>query len=125
MKKSVICLLLITLVSGSIKAQLASSKWKGVIKVDDTINVTFAFGKDTLTVVNLDENSILETMVYTATNSTFTLQKISGQSDCGNSTIGKYKYQIKGNALSMTLVEDACDDRSSVLDNLQLSKNTL
>jgi hypothetical protein len=122
MKKSLFCLVLVTLVGGSIKAQLANTKWKGVLKLDDPVNVAFEFGKDTLTVINLDENSILETMVYTVTNSTFTLRKISGQSDCDSSTPGKYKYEIKDSALTMTLVEDACEDRG-VLNNLQLSKN--
>ena len=89
MKKSLFCILTIIFISGSIKAQLAHSKWKGVLKLDDPVNVTFNFAKDTLTVFNLDENTILETMIYTATSSRFTLKKISGQSDCESSTIGK------------------------------------
>lgn len=125
MKKSLFCLLTITLVSGSIKAQLANSKWKGVLKLDNPVNVTFNFGKDTLTVLNLDQNTVLETMIYTATSSTFTLKKISGQSDCESSTIGKYKYQIKNKTLMMTVDEDACNDRAPYLNNLKLMKNTL
>ncbi len=124
MKKSLFCLLTITLLSGSIKAQLANSKWKGVLKLDDPVNVEFDFGKDTLTVLNLDKNTVLETMIYTATSSTFTLTKISGQSDCESSTIGKYKYQIKDKTLLMTVDEDACNDRAPYLNNLELMKNT-
>jgi hypothetical protein len=75
MKKSLFCLLTITLLSGSIKAQLANSKWKGVLKLDNPVNVSFNFGKDTLTVLNLDENTVLETMIYTSTSSKFTLKK--------------------------------------------------
>ena len=123
MKKSLFCLLTITLISGSIKAQLANSKWKGVLKLDNPVNVTFNFGKDTLTVFNLDENTILETMTYTATPSTFTLKKISGQSNCESSNPGKYKYQIKAKSLQMTVIEDACNDRAPYLNNLQLIKN--
>src|SRR3954454_8897222 len=123
MKKALFCLLTITLISSSIKAQLAHSKWKGVLKLDNPVNVSFNFGKDTLTVFNLDENTILETMIYTSTSSTFTLKKISGQSDCESSTIGKYKYRIKAKSLLMTVVEDACNDRSPYLNNLQLVKD--
>ena len=125
MKKSLLCLLTITLLSGSIKAQLANSKWKGVLKLDNPVNVSFNFGKDTLTVLNLDENTVLETMIYTSTSSKFTLKKISGQSDCESSTVGKYKYQIKGKSLVMTVDEDACNDRAPYLDKLQLMKNKL
>lgn len=125
MKKHVICLLLITIVSTSLKAQLANSKWNGIIRINDNVNVTFDFGKDTLTVFNLDENSIIETMAYTATNSTFTLLKISGQSDCDDVTAGKYKYGIKDKTLVITLVEDPCGDRAPVLKDLRLTRNTL
>jgi len=114
---------MVTLISGSIKAQLANSKWKGVLKLDNPVNVTFDFGKDTLTVVNLDDNSVIETMIYTATSSAFTLTKISGQSDCESSATGKYKYQIKDNSLLMTVDEDTCNDRAYYLNNLQLMKN--
>lgn len=96
-----------------------------MLKLENPVNVAFNFGKDTLTVVNLDENTILETMTYTVTPSAFTLKKISGQSDCESSTIGKYKYQIKDNSLLMTVDEDACNGRAPYLNNLQLMKNTL
>ena len=125
MKKGLLGILTITLLSGSIKAQLTNSKWKGVLKLDNPVNVAFDFGKDTLTVFNLDEKTVLETMIYTSTSSKFTLKKIFGQSDCDSSTIGKYKYQIKDNSLLMTVDEDACNDRAPYLNNLQLMKNSL
>lgn len=125
MKKVLVCLLLLTVVTGSINAQLSNSKWKGILKFDNDVNVSFDFGKDTLTVVNLDEGVIIETMMYTTTKTGFTLNKISGQSDCDNATPGKYKYEIKDNTLSITLIEDACDDRSPYLKDLKLTKNTL
>ncbi|HLL44496.1 MAG TPA: hypothetical protein VK369_15205, partial [Segetibacter sp.] len=62
---------------------------------------------------------------YTSTSSKFTLKKISGQSDCESSTVGKYKYQIKGSSLLMTVDEDTCNDRAPYLDKLQLMKNKL
>jgi hypothetical protein len=124
MKKGLFCLLLLTVIAGSIKAQLANSKWKGVLKLDNPVNVSFDFGKDTLTVLNLDEGVIIETMNFKATNSTFTLIKVSGQSDCDNATPGKYQYAIKENTMTITLIDDACDDRAPYLKGLQLTKNT-
>lgn len=125
MKKNFFCLLMITLLSGSINAQLKNTRWKGILKLDNPVNVTFNFGKDTLTVFNLDENTVLETMTYTATPIKFSLKKISGQSDCASSTVGKYKYQIKNKFLTLAVDDDACNDRAPYLDNLQLIKNTL
>lgn len=124
MKKSLCCLLLLTVLSCSVKAQLANTRWKGVLKLDNDVNVTFDFGKDTLTVANIDDGVLIETMTYTATKTTFTLIKTSGQSDCDNSTPGKYSYGIKDNILSISLIEDACEDRSSVIKNIQLTKNS-
>ena len=122
MKKVLLCLLSVSLISVAAKAQLSNSNWKGVIKTDNNINVTFDFGKDTLTVKNLDDNSTIEKMIYAMKDSTFTIQKISGQSDCDNSTIGKYLFQVKDNTLTIILVADACNDRSPVLNRLQLRK---
>ena len=124
MKKSLFCLVLLTLAAGSIKAQLANTKWKGILKLDDPVNVSFDFGKDTLTVLNLDAGEIIETMTFKATNSTFTLTMVSGQSDCDNSTTGRYSYSINDNTMTITLIEDACEDRGPYLKGLQLTKNT-
>ena len=123
MKTRFFCLLLLTLATGSIKAQLANTKWKGVLKLDDPLHVSFNFGKDTLVVIALDDNSIVETMTYRLKDSALTLKKVSGQSDCETASIGKYKYQLKEKSIVLTVVEDACNDRAPYLDNLQLTKN--
>jgi len=119
------CLLLFTTLSCAVKAQLANTKWKGILKLENDVNVRFDFGKDILAVKNLDEGKLIETMTYKATKSTFTLVKITGQSDCDNSTPGKYKYSIKGNMLSISLVEDACEDRSNAIKSITLTKTKL
>lgn len=124
MKKIVFCLLLVTLASGSIKAQLANTKWKGILPLDGPVSVSFNFGNDTLIVMNLEQNSTIETMTYKTNNSTLSLVKVSGQSDCDNTSIGKYKYEIKNNELLIILVEDPCDDRAPYIDKLRLVKNT-
>ena len=123
MIKNLACLVFLVSVASVSNAQLSNSKWKGTLKIENDVNVSFEFGKDTLKVFNLADNSIIETMTYTATNSTFTINKISGQSDCDNAAPGKYKYETKQDALLITLLEDTCEDRSSVLKSLELSKN--
>ena len=125
MYKSFFSLLLLTMLSCSASAQLANTKWKGILKLENDVNVRFDFGKEMLVVKNLDEGTLIETMTYKATKSTFTLLKVSGQSDCDNSTPGKYKYTIKGNVLSISLIEDACEDRSSAIKSIQLTKTKL
>jgi hypothetical protein len=61
---------------------------------------------------------LLETSLYTVKDSVLTLQKINGQSDCDGNTIGKYKFEIKGDAMQVTLIEDDCYNRSAVLNNI-------
>jgi hypothetical protein len=122
MKKTIVCVLLATIFFAAANAQLTNSKWSGIIKVDNDINVSFNFGKDTLVVYKSDDNSVIETMTYQATNSTFTVVKTSGQSDCDN-VPGKYHFEARENALLITLVEDPCGHRSSVLQKLRLTKS--
>jgi hypothetical protein len=123
MQKSLMFFIFITLFSGAVKAQFANSKWTGVMRLSNEVNISFVFGKDTLTVFNLDENSIVETMTFSVANSTLTVYKVSGQSDCSNSTIGKYQYEIMDNVMVLKIVDDVCDDRSEVLNNLKLKKS--
>lgn len=125
MKKSMFCLLLATVISGSLAAQLTNSKWKGIIDLGNPVNVSFDFGKDTLAVINLDENSVIETMIYKGTNTSFTIIKITGQSECDTTAVGKYNYLIKDNELLLTAVDDNCEDRRPYLNNLKLTKTSL
>jgi len=121
MKKLTI-LLLICFAAISANAQLANTSWKAKVTIDDTVTVVFDFGKDVLRVYRFANNVPLENMSYTATDSTFTIKKIDGQSDCDNDVVGKYKYRIKGNTLSIKIISDPCDDRSHVIENTNWSK---
>lgn len=106
----------------TVHAQLTNTKWKGVLKIDNgPVNVVFNFKKDSLIVTNTDDGSIIETMTYTKTKSSFTLSKVYGQSDC-DATKGTYKYIIKQNKLTLTKLDDPCYDRSSVIDNVTFTK---
>jgi hypothetical protein len=94
-----------------------NTRWKTKLIIDNLINVIFDFKKDTASVYNLADSNVIETMSYTANDSSFTLLKIDGQSDCDNSTPGKYSFTIKNDSIFMKMISDDCDDRSSVINN--------
>lgn len=106
----------------SANAQLTNTKWKGTLNIQGGMNVLFNYGKDTLDVVNMDDNSSIETMKYSVNDSTVTIQKLYGKSQCDNSTLGKYKYSIHNNEMTMSLISDSCFDRSNAIGSLVLKK---
>ena len=108
--------------SVTVKAQLANTRWKDTLKLDNPTEVIFDFGEDTLVVTAVADGSLIETMTYTVEGSVFTIKKINGQSDCDASVLGKYKFDIKGKDMYVTLVSDDCNDRSSVLDKTTFVK---
>jgi len=120
--KKIITLLLLTLISVSLNAQLVPSIWKGTIKGDNPRNVLLDFRKDTLVLLSLSDSAIEETMTYSIKDSDIILRKIEGQSDCDNTTPGKYRFTLRGNSLSIKLVSDPCEDRSSALENTKWQK---
>jgi hypothetical protein len=121
MKLSIFLLFLFTAVISG-KAQLSNTNWKGTIQGDQTIDVVFHFGSDTLKVENTGDASTLEVLTYSAKDSVITFQKVYGQSDCSTDVIGNYKYIISKDGIAFTLVEDACDQRSAVLNNSKWAK---
>lgn len=121
MKKLIItCLFFIAFIAA--KAQLANTQWKGTIEGDETIDVVFRFGNDTLTVVNTGDASTIEVLTYTTKDSSITFKKVYGQSECDETTVGQYKYSIKNNELTYTLIKDDCDQRMAVLNNSKWTK---
>ena len=122
--KKIIILALVLFVTISTHAQLANTQWKGTLKIDEDVPAIFDFGKDTLKLTRFTNNMPIENMLYSVIDSTITLRKTEGQSDCDNEVVGKYKFSIRGDALSLQLLSDACDDRSSVLNNISLAKFT-
>ena len=103
-------------------AQLANTKWKGVLVIsDDSVNVIFDFKQDSLVVMSADENEPIETMSCSYTADSFTIAKLSGQSDCGE-TPAIYTYTITNDKLTIAKKEDDCEDRYSVIDNTTYTK---
>lgn len=120
MKKIIIALFLFA--AFNCNAQLANTKWKGTLNINGDVATLFDFGKDTLKITAFTNGVTIENMVYTVVDSTLTLKKTEGQSDCDNDAMGKYKIRVSANALSIKLIADACDDRSSVLNNTVYTK---
>jgi len=114
--KKIIFILLATFLLKPAIAQLKNTRWEGAIKGDNPRNTILDFKKDTLILYAASNNEIVETMTYTANGTTFTIKKIEGQSDCDNTTPGKYGFQIKGGKMLIKLISDVCNDRSSALD---------
>jgi len=121
--KKIIFLLVISIASISVHAQLTDTKWKDTLKLDNPLEVFFSFAKDTLIVTAVADGSLIETMTYTVKDNVFTIQKVSGQSDCDSSSLGKYKFEINGDDMYVTLVSDDCTDRSSVLDKTKFVRS--
>jgi len=48
-----------------------------------------------------------------------TLKKITGQSQCNETVVGKYKLAMKDNGMYVSMIEDSCTDRADALNNKQ------
>jgi hypothetical protein len=103
-------------------AQVTNTKWKTTLQLDNPLDVIFSFGQDTLVVVNTQDNSTLETMKYSTVGSVLTIQKLSGMSVCDSSLVCKYKFGIEGDEMTLAVIDDACNDRAQVLNNMKLNR---
>ena len=122
MKKIFFALFTFLLAAGA-HAQLAHTKWALTIRINDNdVPTICTFGKDTLAVTAEGDGSLIEKMVYTAKEGVLTINKTEGQSDCDMSATGTYKFDIKDNALVLTLVKDDCSGRAEVLDKSKWAK---
>ena len=108
--------------SSSLFAQLDNTRWKATLIIDEPVNVIFDFKKDILSLYTVADSTMIETMNYTKDDTSFTLTKIDGQSDCDNSTPGKYRFKIKNGKMEVKMISDGCYDRSSVIDNTTWTK---
>lgn len=113
--KTLLIISLVSFLSINAHAQLKNTKWKGTIQTDNKLNVVFDYKIDTVKVTNADDGSNIETMTYTVKNHVMTLKKVYGQSDCDATSTAQYKFQITGDVLHLTQVNDSCSDRISAL----------
>ncbi|HRI20598.1 MAG TPA: DUF3471 domain-containing protein [Panacibacter sp.] len=115
----IIIMLFILHASISAKAQLENTRWKATLIIDGQVNTIFDFKKDTCSIYTVADSTVIETMTYKQNDTTFTLLKIEGQSDCGNDVSGIYHFKVKDNQLFVQVLSDDCDDRASVLQNTE------
>ena len=119
--KKIIFSLFILVACTSLKAQIANNKWTGTLQFDQPTDVLLDFKKDTVEAISTGNGQTLETMTFTVKDNILTLKKVSGQSECGD-IIGKYKFELKDDSISIMLVEDGCFNRASVLDKTKWNK---
>lgn len=90
--------------------ELANTKWKGTVFAPNPIESVFDFKNDTLKVSS--GNQIIETMSFQTKGDTLVIKKLSGGSPCSGQ-VGRYKYAIKSNVLTLAVIQDACEVRPS------------
>jgi hypothetical protein len=120
--RKIILFLFIAFTAISANAQLTNTKWKGTLELEPATDVLFDFRKDTAEVFTLADNGSLEIMLYTIKGNELTLQKITGKSDCDETVIGRYKFEMKNDQVVLTRIDDGCDDRGNVLNNSKWTK---
>jgi hypothetical protein len=102
-------------VAATVNAQLTNTKWKVTLALENQIDVIFSFKKDTVTAFYAIDNSVGEEMTYTATDTSFTIQKIWGQSECSVGSKGSYRFEIKEGYMYVKAVSDDCERRALYL----------
>jgi hypothetical protein len=103
-------------------AQLENTRWKTTLQIDNTpVNSLLDFKKDTVLLYTVADSTMIESMMYTKDDSSFTLIRIDGQSSCGDIP-GKYGFSIKDDHLSLALLKDECYDRYNVIENTVWTK---
>ena len=113
--KTILIAAFVFVLSTNAKAQLAGTQWQAVINIPIPVKAMFDFKKDTLFLIDnttMDSGFVHEIMKYKFENDTLSLQKISGDSPCDSSQIGKYKVEFKDEKMFLILIEDACDGRA-------------
>jgi hypothetical protein len=118
MKKAFI--IIISIFTGSLTtlhAQVANTKWKGILNLDGPTPVIWQFDKDTVQIFNISDSSLVEKMTYKTEPGFFLFTKVSGISSCDTSTIAKYKFTLRSDSLFIAPFEDPCYDRASAVSN--------
>ncbi len=118
MKKALIIIFSTFLVSiTTIHAQVANTKWKGILNLEGPTPVVWQFDKDTVQIFNISDSSLVEKMTFKTEPGFLLLTKVSGISSCDNTTVAKYKFEIRSDSLFIAPFDDPCSDRSSAVSN--------
>jgi hypothetical protein len=110
---SIVCLSVLTA-----SAQLAGTKWKGMIRIPaDSVGtlrpfgVTWVFSKDTATITYDNNEMEPEVMTYKTKGQQIMLNKVSGTVPCNNTDLLTCSYSIKNDQLFLGKVSDDCVPR--------------
>jgi len=114
-------LIILALITFSLKAQLNQTKWKTTLHLENATEVYFEFGRDSLKVFVVADSSLLETNLYTEKGGELNILKVNGISNCEGMT-GKYKFEIKNDQMVLTVVSDPCMDRAEVLEKAVITR---
>lgn len=104
----------------NVENPLLNTQWNGLAKIPQETEVVLKFSKDKIDV--LLGNKVIENMNYSITNEEITLVKNSGGTPCDAGSTGKYKYEIIGENLVMTLISDECTARIKSLQGVIYKK---
>ena len=121
--KKIIYTIVVSFIAITVNAQLANSKWKTTLQLDQPVDVIFNFTADTLDVTNAGDNSDIEAMNFTLQDTVLTFHKLYGQSECDTTVVGTYSFKINGNELWLKLISDDCSDRSNIIKDIKLEKS--
>jgi hypothetical protein len=110
--KTIVLLFLLTTTGFVANAQLANTKWNGVLNVPDPLDVVLDFKKDVVDVIMDNNGEAVETMAYTIQGDVLTLRKVSGQSSCDTTSVATLKFTVVADKLSVTPVSDECPLRA-------------
>ena len=119
--KKMFSLLIVTFIAFNLHAQLSNTQWKGTLNVQGGTDVLFKFSNDTLDVSIPSSGENVETMKYKIEDSVISLEKLYGMSQCDTS-VGNYKYAVKDNQLTLSLIKDDCYDRANAIGTMKLEK---
>ena len=114
-------LVLLAFLSVSTYAQLAKTKWKVTLQLENPTEVRFDFGGDSLKVFVIADSSLLETSLFTEKGKVLSILKVSGISNCEGIT-GMYNFEFKNDQMILTLASDQCSDRAEALDKAVLMR---
>lgn len=119
MKKTAVLTAIVCLTMLTASAQLANSKWKGIVRIpSDSIGtlkpymVTWTFTRDTATMLYENIEMPPEVMTYTTKGNKIMFKKVSGDVPCNNTDLLTCTYSVENDQLTFKMVSDACKARS-------------
>ncbi len=107
--KSLTLMIIFLVIYSSATAQLAGTKWSGIMNVPGETETILDFKKDTLNLVQKDNGEIFESMKYTIASDVINLVKTNGVSPCEIGFKASLKFVITDNQLKITFVNAECE----------------